>query len=99
MAQALIAGQRVDVPPTRHLRRRSYRHEGPERWNEELAERAAAALAKEFGNDVEEWTAALVAMRLAASAAAPRPDTRKNPMRRFERRLRKSVNTFNRRFG
>ena len=100
MTQALIAGQPVDVPPTRHLRQPSYWHEGPEIWNEELAERAAAVLAKDFGNDVTKALIAALAMRLAATAMAHRPlDDRRGPLQRFERRLRKSVDTFNRQFG
>ena len=101
MAQALIAGQQVDVPPTRHLRQPSYwNDEGLGRWNEELAERVAAALAKEFGNDVAEALIAALAMRVAATATVHRPlDARRGPLQRLERRLRKSVDTFNRQFG
>ena len=100
MTQALIAGQLVDVPPSRCLRQPSYRHEGPEIWNEELVERAAAALAKELGNDVAEELIAALAMRVAATATVHRPSgTRRGPLQRFERRLRKSVDTFNRQFG
>ena len=100
MTRALIAGQQVDVPPTRHLRQPPYRHEGPEIWNEELAERAAAALAKELGNDVAKALIAAVAVGLATSAMETRSlDTRRGPLQRFQRRLRKTVDTFNRQFG
>ena len=99
MAKAQIAGQQVDVPSTRHLRQPSYWPEGPELWDEALVEQVPAALAKEFGNDVAEELMAALAMGLAASVMDASPLDRRSPLQQFERRLRKSVNTFNRQFG
>lgn len=99
MAQALIAGQRVDVPSSRSLRQ-PWHGAGLGRRNEELAERAAAALAEEIDDDVAEELIAALGAHLAANAMDTRlPGTRRSPLQRFERRLCKSVDTFNRQFG
>ena len=100
MLQVPIAGQPVDVPPTRRLRQPwPPDHENP-RWNEDLVEKAVAALSKEVGNDMAQaLITAMVARSIASAMDTHLLATRKSPLQRFERRLRKSVDTFNRRFG
>lgn len=95
MAQAPIAEQPVDVPTTRRLRQPWPRGQESPRWSEDL-ERAAAALPEE----VAQAMIAVMAARLVASAMDARlPATRTSPLQRLDRRLRESVDTFNRQFG
>ena len=100
MIQAPIAGQPVDVPPTRRLRQPWPPGQENLRWNEDLVEEAVAALSKEVGNDMAQALITAMVARLVANAMEARLlATRTSPLQRFERRLRKSVDTFNRRFG
>ena len=62
--------------------------------------KAVAALSKEVGNDMAQaLLAAMVARSIASSMDTRLLGTRRSSLQRFERRLRKSVDTFNRRFG
>ena len=100
MIQAPMAGQPVDVPPTRRLRKPWPPGQENLRWNEDLVKKALAALSKEVGNDMAQALLAAMVARLVANAMDTRLSaTRTSPLQRFERRLRKSVDTFNRRFG
>ena len=99
MAQAHIAGQPVDVPPSRRLRQPWPQGQESLRWNEGL-ESAAAALSEEVGNDVAQALLTVMAARLVASSMDARLlANRTSPLQRFERRLRRSAETFNRQFG
>ena len=100
MIQAPIAGQPVDVPPTRRLRQPWPPDQESLRWNEDLVEKAMAALSKEVGNDMAQaLITAMVARSVASAMYARLVGSRTSALQRFERRLRKSVDTFNRRFG
>lgn len=92
-------GQPVDVPSSRLLRQPwSHTQEAPVS-NEGLAEEAAAALSEIDDDAAEELIAALVTHLAANAMDARLRGTRSSPLQRFERRLRKSVDTFNRQFG
>ena len=59
-----------------------------------------AALSKEVGNDMAQALITAMVTRSVASAMDARLlATPTSTLQRFERRLRKSVDTFNRRFG
>ena len=100
MLQAPMAGQPVDVPPTRRLHQPWPPDQENPRWNEDLVEKAVAALSKEVGNDMAQALITAVVARSVASAMDARLlATPTSALQRFECRLRKSVDTFNRRFG
>lgn len=100
MAQAPISGSPVDVPPTRRLRQPWPQHQEELRRREKLAEEAAAEFAEAIGKDlVDEFIAAMVAGIVASRMDARLLASRTSSLQRFERRLHKSVDTFNRQFG
>lgn len=95
-----IAGQPLDVPSSRRLRKPWPMPENAlARWSEELAEDAAAALEDIDRDTADELIAALVAHLAASYVDAHLRATRTRPVHWFERRLCKSVDTFNRQFG
>ena len=99
MSRVPIAEQPVEVPTTRRLRQPWPRSQESLRWSDDL-ERAAAALPEEVSNDVAQALITVMAARLVASAMDARLlADRTSPLQRFERRLRKSTDTFNRQFG
>ena len=92
MTQMPISDQLLDVPSSRLLREPWPRQQALVRWSEELAE--------EIDDDVAEELLSTLIAYLAASAVDTRLLTaRTSPLQRFERRLRKSVDRFNRQFG